>query len=193
MVPPRRIRSARSVAGRPGRGMQRARMSGLEEQGHRLLDGGDGVAGGVRSSPCSAPAAGRPRTGRRAGVGAGSRRVVRRRPGWRPTPGRPRGCGRSARRRGRRPAAPWRFRRRRSGRRRRRPPVTAPVTVPAVNAFARRSATIGSTQPAIGSHTSSGSPGGGAERVEHRDGRPAAVRAAVGGRRSAAGRRPWSG
>ena len=31
--------------------------------------------------------------------------------------------------------------------------------VPAVNAFARRSATIGSTHPAIGSHTSGGRPG----------------------------------
>ena len=46
MVPRRRMRSATSVAGRPGPGTQRRRMSCLEEQAHRLLDGGDGVAGG---------------------------------------------------------------------------------------------------------------------------------------------------
>ena len=46
MVPPRAMTSARSVAGRPGPGMHRARSELLEEQGHRLLHGGDGVPGG---------------------------------------------------------------------------------------------------------------------------------------------------
>ena len=120
MVPPRAIRSARSVAGRPGPGVQRARIDGLEEQRHRLLHGGDGVAGGAVVAVQGAaqqpvPERRRVRVGAQdllglvgvAGVGDPLQHVLER-------------CGRSGRRRGSRPAAPWRPRRRRSGPRRRR-------------------------------------------------------------------------
>ena len=46
-MPPRVMTSAMSVGARPGRGGAPAADVGLEEQGHGLLDGGDGVAGGA--------------------------------------------------------------------------------------------------------------------------------------------------
>ena len=46
-MPPARIRAARSVAGRPRAWGAAGADVGLEEQGHGLLDGGDGVGDGV--------------------------------------------------------------------------------------------------------------------------------------------------
>ena len=111
------IRSAMSVAGRPGPGTQRARMLGLEEQRHRLLDGGDGVADGAVVAVQGAGEQPVPEPGGVRVLAQDLGGFVRLRPGWRPTPGRARGCGRSGRRRGGSPAGPWRSRRRRSGRR----------------------------------------------------------------------------
>ena len=135
MVPPARIRAV-EVGGRSAGGGDAASPDrALEEQRQRLLDGGDGVAGGAFVAVQGAAQQTVPqRLGGR--VGAQDLLGLRVLPGvGDPRRAPRRGRARRARRRGSRPAGPWRTRRRRTGRPGRRTGRWRRVMVPAANAL----------------------------------------------------------